>query len=286
MINYFICFLISLTSIPFSHAQLIPQFTKVVRKKPKTIVTAISHNDIRAKTNVASKKIDTNLPPVSENYHWMDDESSYLGQTRDGYPHGKGMSYRNYTVEFEGYFYDGNFFEGKLYINGMKYAYAMFSQDGKPASGDLFFDNCVATISYKDGKIAGPGSIIYENGDQFEGEFVDGNFQGQGTYKNNAFESEIKGIFNGQMYKGEITLSDESKYIGEYISILQSTGTGKTGSYYFTNGDRYEGEFWNKMMHGKGTYTWKDGTKYTGSFDANKISDTPTLPLLIPFPIN
>ncbi|MND88850.1 MORN repeat protein [compost metagenome] len=286
MINYFICFLISLTSIPFSHAQLIPQFTKVVRKKPKTIEATVSRNDIRTKKSATVKKADTNIAPVSEHYLWTDDEGSYLGQIKDGYPHGKGISYRNYELEFDGYFNDGSFFEGTLYINGVKYAYAMFSADGKPSTGDLFFDNCVASISYQDGKIAGPGSITYENGDQFEGEFVDGNFQGQGTYKSLAFECEIKGIFNGQMYKGEITLTDGSKYIGEYISILQSTGTAKTGGYYFPNGDQYEGEFWNKMMHGNGTYTWKDGTKYTGSFDANRITETSSQPILIPFPIN
>ncbi|KAK9820914.1 hypothetical protein WJX74_006604 [Apatococcus lobatus] len=39
-----------------------------------------------------------------------------------------------------------------------------------------------------------------------------------------------------------------------------------------SNGDRYEGEFFNGKMHGFGAYTWRNGIIYRGEWEANKRS--------------
>ena len=38
------------------------------------------------------------------------------------------------------------------------------------------------------------------------------------------------------------------------------------GTFKFSNGDKYVGEFKDNKRHGQGTYTWTDGTKYVGQF--------------------
>jgi len=44
------------------------------------------------------------------------------------------------------------------------------------------------------------------------------------------------------------------------------------GKYYFSAGDRYEGQYENDMMHGRGTYTFKDGRTYTGEFGEGRFN--------------
>jgi hypothetical protein len=35
---------------------------------------------------------------------------------------------------------------------------------------------------------------------------------------------------------------------------------------FSSDGDRYEGEFLDDMMHGKGIYYWTNGDRYMGDF--------------------
>ena len=42
------------------------------------------------------------------------------------------------------------------------------------------------------------------------------------------------------------------------------------GTYTFSSGDKYVGEFGNDKYHGQGNYTWPDGNKYVGEFKNGK----------------
>jgi len=39
--------------------------------------------------------------------------------------------------------------------------------------------------------------------------------------------------------------------------------------HYFSNGDKYEGDFVHDKMHGQGTYYYTNGNKYEGHFNNN-----------------
>ena len=43
------------------------------------------------------------------------------------------------------------------------------------------------------------------------------------------------------------------------------------GTFTWTNGAKYVGEFKIGLMHGRGTYIWADGTKYVGEFKDGKL---------------
>jgi len=38
------------------------------------------------------------------------------------------------------------------------------------------------------------------------------------------------------------------------------------GTFNYTNGSKYVGEFKDNKRHGQGTYTWADGEKYVGEW--------------------
>ena len=82
-------------------------------------------------------------------------------------------------------------------------------------------------------------------GDKYVGEFVDGSFNGKGTYY----------FLGDHEFKGDI-------YIGEFKDNLKHG----QGTYTFADGDKYIGEHKDNLKHGQGTYTFSNGAKYVGEF--------------------
>ena len=88
-------------------------------------------------------------------------------------------------------------------------------------------------IIFGDYIIEGVGSLTYSDGDKYEGEWKDGQKNGQGTY----------------------TWSNGNKYVGEFKDGKKHG----QGTFTWSNGRKYVGEFKNGIQNGKGTYTWSDG---------------------------
>src|SRR4051812_47120264 len=42
------------------------------------------------------------------------------------------------------------------------------------------------------------------------------------------------------------------------------------GTYFFSDGTRYDGEWENDMSHGKGSFLYSDGAKYIGAFSRDQ----------------
>ncbi len=65
--------------------------------------------------------------------------------------------------------------------------------------------------------------------------------------------------------KGSYYWSDGSFYVGEFENgVRHGMGTWKSS---LNNGDAYEGEYQNDKKCGKGKYTWHNGVCYTGQFE-------------------
>ena len=97
----------------------------------------------------------------------------------------------------------------------------------------------------------GQGTIIWPDGDQYVGGFVDGMFDGQGTYTHGEGDSY------GNIYVGEFK---EDMMHGQ-------------GVFTFNDGDEYAGEFADDKFNGHGTYTKADGSTYTGTWANNELVD-------------
>lgn len=91
-------------------------------------------------------------------------------------------------------------------------------------------------------------TLYFSNGDEYEGDHVNGKPHGAGTY-----------IF-----------ADGNRYIGNFFEGRQ---TGK-GTFIWSNGNHYEGDFVDSRQTGKGTFTWPNGNKYRGDFVNGTLTGT------------
>ena len=135
---------------------------------------------------------------------------------------------------------DGTLLTGKLYYSdGMTAEVDMQKNSIVYSNGDIYEGGI------SDLKKNGTGKIIYASGDVYEGEFVNDKLTGTGKYS----------FANGDVYTGDFKADVR-------------TGEGK---YTWANGEFYEGSFVDNKMSGKGKYTWPSGRVYEGTFENGKI---------------
>lgn len=317
MIKYLTGCILVIGVMTMSNAQVLPNFKKTEQPKKVTVLTSKQKNTENRSVHIPDKKVFVTNGYV-KHYPIKDDvgnKAYYTGHIENGLPQGKGKSYfQNGIPIFEGTFLNGNYNTGTYYFyyDGSKLKTGTFSnnkliagiyyQASPPAGrkwkegtfneneqlqgyGKMYDDEGKLNLegTFQDGGLNGTGKQYWEDG-MYEGEFKNSRSHGKGVLKSFSHGSIWTGEFyDGGWQSGEILFKDGSKYVGRYIVYMKSANTGHTGVYYFANGDRYEGEFWRTKMQGKGTYTWKDGSSYSGTFNANQIEGNSQRPLQTPF---
>jgi len=94
--------------------------------------------------------------------------------------------------------------------------------------------------NFKDGDRHGEGSMTWDVGDTYKGQWVKNKMHGKGTYYRNK----------------------NFTYTGNFkAGIIEGQGTAK-----YTNGVTYTGEWKNNTRHGQGTLVDNKGNKFTGQF--------------------
>ena len=122
----------------------------------------------------------------------------------------------------------------------------------------------------KNGLRHGKGKMIYNNGNIYEGNWLNDLFDGKGNYLHKKYGQNTSGDWeNGYLIRGQIIffkgVMGEEKYIGEVIySFLGYPVPHGMGAYFYMNGDKYIGEFVDYKKEGKGTFTWANGDSYCG----------------------
>ncbi|GAB2230311.1 hypothetical protein Droror1_Dr00014572 [Drosera rotundifolia] len=112
--------------------------------------------------------------------------------------------------------------------------------------------------------LSGSWVQVYNNGDVYEGEFVNGKCSGSGVYcyylSSGRYEGDwVDGKYDGY---GIETWSKGSRYKGQYKEGLRHG----FGVYKAHAGDVYVGEWCNGKCHGFGVYSCCDGSVYVGQF--------------------
>ena len=153
--------------------------------------------------------------------------------------------------------------------------------------------------AFSGGKRSGDGTFLWENGENYVGEWKSDQISGKGilTQLDGTVQS---GTFRkGKLYTGNITIPQtDGSTLMRTLSEgkLRTSGTltwpdgttiegklsAKTGSFIesvtisYPNGDIYTGTLSGNLKSGKGTYTWANGAHYTGAWSGDQMSGTGT----------
>jgi len=130
--------------------------------------------------------------------------------------------------------------------------------------GKLFYDfGNIYTGEFRNGYMHGVGKVIYYNDREdewYEGEWEEGVESGEGKkmFKNGDFyEGEYYNFGNDYWYKGKKTYANGDVYVGNFYNDVR-WGYGEMS--FLQDGSIYHGTWSNDKIHGKGTFTYSDGT--------------------------
>lgn len=109
---------------------------------------------------------------------------------------------------------------------------------------------------------------VYSDGAWYEGEFLNGQRHGQGTFCWTNGTKYVGPFVNGNCHgEGIVYYTDgtSKKIIYEYGKIIKFLPNNMRETY--NDGSWYEGEFLNGQRHGQGTFIWPNGNKYIGGWN-------------------
>ncbi|KAK6277355.1 hypothetical protein POUND7_017678 [Theobroma cacao] len=152
-------------------------------------------------------------------------------------------------VEFysNGDFYEGEFHKGKCNGSGVYNYFVKGRYEG----------------DWVEGRYDGYGVESWSRGSRYRGQYRQGLRHGFGVYRFYTGDSYAGEWCNGQSHGvGVQTCADGSCYIGEFKSGVKH----RLGCYHFRNGDKYGGEYFGDKMHGFGVYHFANGHCYEGSW--------------------
>ncbi|XP_022989580.1 phosphatidylinositol 4-phosphate 5-kinase 8-like isoform X1 [Cucurbita maxima] len=177
----------------------------------------------------------------------------YIGNFKDGLPHGKGK----YTW-FEGTIYEGDWEDGKMAGKGKIIWPSGAKYEGDISDGSL---HGFGTFNYSGGSIYsgawrmnihhGIGRKIYTNLDSYEGSWKEGKPEGCGRHFWSSGNSYIGNWKGGQICgKGIMKWVNGDYFIGFWLNGFRHG----SGVYHFADGAYYFGSWSKGLKDGKGTF--------------------------------
>ncbi|GAA0166651.1 kinase [Lithospermum erythrorhizon] len=143
--------------------------------------------------------------------------------------------------------YEGEFHKGKCSGSGVYYYYMSGRYEG----------------DWVDGKYDGYGVETWARGSRYRGQYRQGLRHGYGVYRFYTGDVYAGEWSNGQSHGcGVHTCEDGSRYVGEFKWGVKHG----LGHYHFRNGDTYAGEYFADKMHGFGVYRFANGHQYEGAW--------------------
>ena len=182
-------------------------------------------------------------------FTWTDG-TEYSGNWRSGKRHGLGKQLSPNGDIIIGYWEKG-FLNGKVKIKFSSGKYFLGSMKGGNYSGD---------------------ATIYDKGMKYKGVFVD--LDGSSIFRG------IQYLFDGTKFTGNFKnllevlddniIKNKERIVASNLSdCAPNIFHNCYGTYTWDTGEKYVGEWQNRMRVGKGVFTYKNGNKYTGSRQNN-----------------
>ncbi len=116
----------------------------------------------------------------------------------------------------------------------------------------------------------GYGLLRFKNGQAYEGQFKDGNYDGYGVYtwdNGQAYAGQWK---NGKR-QGEATFYFQDGAFGQAV-YNNDTFVSGYNEFIYTNGDTYKGYVKNGKLDGYGEYKFASGDRYVGMFSNGNLN--------------
>ncbi|MDJ1170127.1 MORN motif-containing protein [Roseofilum sp. BLCC_M154] len=123
----------------------------------------------------------------------------------------------------------------------------------------------------------------YPNGDRYQGNFVDGQPNGQGTYISLEGSRYEGNFLNGQPHgQGVFIRADDTRFEGVFQNGTLTGTANRPGKIVFSTGEVYQGSFevfpvpgnptrQTSRPNGRGVFIFPDGSRYQGEFFQGEI---------------
>lgn len=143
------------------------------------------------------------------------------------------------------------------------------SEDGKDNKYSIVTENGVTKTTSRG--YSGKAVAHYENGDTYNGEFMDGTREGRGIYAYAATIEKYDGEWkeNRKHGIGRMTYAKT----GEYNGFWENGKRHGEGVFKYTNGDVYSGWWKFGEKEGTGCYTFGNGMKLFGTWVAGSMAE-------------
>jgi hypothetical protein len=203
----------------------------------------------------------------------------YHGSWIDGQRNGKGIQTFSNGDRLDGTwekdlylsgFYDR--FDSKSLENGAVYKGQMRNEKRHGPGTITYPDGTTIKAEWNNDFPKNAWAVIrWANGKSYEGNFVDGTIQGNGTFYENTSSYYIATFTKTSVQDSNLVpkitgrgvhVNSNGRYEGDLTAGVR---TGK-GTFTGSNGSKYEGYFKNGIFHGKGTLIYANKAKYTGDW--------------------
>ena len=209
------------------------------------------------------------------------DGSEYRGQWKHRQPDGQGtMAYSDGSTRTglweRGQPVDGNGRLANAYLARQDAVASTTDVQAGCISGDCFsgrgtlgyIDGSRYEGAFRNGLPHGRGTFYYPNGEKYTGAFEKGVPHGKGAlYKRNG------NILEGQWLDGEYA----GNQAGPEKGCISGDCQEGYGTYIFKEGDKYVGSFHNGLPHGRGTVFYTNSERYEGEMAFAKFNGYGTL---------
>jgi len=189
----------------------------------------------------------------------LPDGSIFEGEIEAGAIHGRGrMVYAN-----------GDTYIG-AWVRGARHGMGLMTRllPGTVGGADLYHGD------WRDDRPGGHGSASYENGDEFAGEWVDGQRQGEGVSKCASARGPTA-VPQQPATARDTAQHSPTQPTTAHRSPRTTTAAAPSPAFRFcryADGSVYEGEWRASQRHGKGTYKSTDGSIYSGDWHCDERS--------------
>ena len=238
--------------------------------KPKPATNTEQAEEIKPEKEIKVKEETPKTPQKTKGKKTFEDGGKYEGDLVEGKAHGYGKCIQDDGTTLEGE-WKNDVPNGQVtitYYNGDKYTGRTKGEDNLNGEGTYYTKE---GIVYKGTFVEGVmrnGVITNTNDSQwkYEGELNEkGEYHGFGTLVD-ANGTYIGTWEEGDRKKGRMTLTDGSKYDGEW----KNNGPHGYGTFSYADGGVYQGYYQDGLKHGTGTLKGADGVTFSGEWRYDK----------------